>query len=47
MKVTAIGLDLAKHVFQAHGVDEHGHTILKRKLKRAHVADFLPTYRPA
>ena len=25
MPVTRIGLDLAKNVFQAHGVDEHGH----------------------
>ena len=40
MKVTAIGLDLAKHVFQVHGVDERGHTILKKKLKRAQVAEF-------
>jgi transposase len=40
MKVTAIGLDLAKHVFQVHGVDERGHSILKKKLKRAQVAEF-------
>lgn len=40
MKVTAIGLDLAKHVFQVHGVDERSHTVLKRKLKRALVAEF-------
>jgi hypothetical protein len=24
MPVTRIGLDLAKNVFQAHGIDEHG-----------------------
>jgi transposase len=40
MKITAIGFDLAKHVFQLHGVDEHGHAVLKRQLKRAQVATF-------
>lgn len=29
MKVTAIGIDLAKNVFQVHGVDEHGKVILE------------------
>ncbi len=24
MKITTIGIDLAKEVFQIHGVDEHG-----------------------
>lgn len=24
MKLTTIGLDLAKNVFQVHGIDEHG-----------------------
>jgi len=40
MKITAIGLDLAKYVFQIHGVDERGHAVLTKKLKRAQVAVF-------
>jgi transposase len=29
MKITTIGIDLAKHVFQVHGVDQCGKTVLK------------------
>ncbi len=34
MKLSRIGIDLAKNVFQIHGVDRHGKTMLKRRLKR-------------
>ena len=34
MTMTTIGLDLAKSVFQAHGVDENGATILVKRLHR-------------
>jgi transposase len=40
MKITTVGFDLAKNVFQVHGVDERGHAVMKRKLKRAQVAVF-------
>lgn len=30
MKITTIGLDLAKNVFQVHGVDERGNAVLRR-----------------
>jgi transposase len=40
MKITTVGFDLAKHVFQVHGVDERGHAVVKRKLRRAQVAAF-------
>ena len=43
MKTTAIGFDLAKNVFQVHGVDERGQTSLRKKLQRAQVAVFLPS----
>jgi transposase len=39
-EVTTIGLDLAKRVFQAHGVDETGATVLRRQLKRRQVEPF-------
>ncbi len=40
MKITTIGLDLAKRVFQAHGVNEAGATVLRRQLKRRQVEPF-------
>jgi hypothetical protein len=33
MTLITIGLDLAKLVFQVHGVDESGRAVLKRKLQ--------------
>lgn len=40
MQATTIGIDLAKHVFQLHGVDQHGKTVLTRKLKRDQMLSF-------
>lgn len=31
MDITAVGVDLAKHVFQIHVVDTQGHTVLRRR----------------
>ena len=39
-KLTTIGLDLAKNVFQVHGTDERGKAMLRKTLKRAEVAKF-------
>src|ERR671937_566180 len=39
-EVTTIGLDLAKHVFQVHGVDAEGATVLRRRLRRNQVLAF-------
>jgi transposase len=39
-EVTTIGLDLAKHVFQVHGVDAEGATVLRKQLRRAQVVAF-------
>lgn len=38
---TTIGVDLAKNIFRLHGVDEHGHPVLRRKLARQEVTCFL------
>ena len=40
MQVTAIGLDLAKHVFQVHGVDAKGTIVLRKRLGRREVLPF-------
>jgi len=34
MQATTIGLDLAKNVFQVHGVNEQGQIVVARKLRR-------------
>lgn len=34
MQITTIGLDIAKNVFQIHGVDGEGRVVLRRKVKR-------------
>lgn len=46
MKITTIGIDLAKNVFQVHGVDAHGKTVLKKQLKRDQVANFFIQLEP-
>ena len=33
MNISRIGIDLAKNVFQLHGVDRHGKAVWKRRLK--------------
>src|SRR4029453_11727780 len=37
MQVTTIGLDIAKNLFQAHGVDARGRVVLRKRLTRAKV----------
>jgi transposase len=41
MDITTIGIDLAKSVFQLHGVDAEGKAVVKKKLRRGAVLDFL------
>ncbi len=46
MQVTTIGLDIAKRVFQAHGVDRAGKAVLRRKLQRAEVLTLFQSLSP-
>ena len=46
MKIKAIGIDLAKSVFQIHGVDERGKALLRKQLKRSQVASFFANLPP-
>lgn len=39
-KITTIGVDLAKSVFQVHGVDGEGRTTLRRQLRRSQMLEF-------
>ena len=41
MEVTTIGIDIAKRIFQIHGIDKNGKTILKKKLMRDQVLIFM------
>lgn len=41
MNVTTIGIDLAKNVFQIHGVDERGNAVIRKQLKRP---QFIPYF---
>ena len=40
MHVNTIGVDLAKNVFQIHGVDSAGKVVITRQLRRKQVLDF-------
>ena len=46
MEITTIGLDLAKNVFQVHGVNERGRSVLRKQLKRDQVAPFFANLPP-
>jgi transposase len=46
VKITTIGIDLAKSIFQVHGVDERGKTVLRKQLKRKDVVSFFANLEP-
>ena len=46
LTVKTIGLDLAKDVFQVHGISETGRTIFNRKIKRAKLLAFFESLPP-
>jgi transposase len=41
MKITTVGIDLAKNVFSVHGIDEHGKAVLKRTVNRGRVMEIM------
>lgn len=46
MKITTIGIDLAKDVFQVHGIDERGKIVLRKQLRRTQMAPFFANLAP-
>ena len=44
--ITTVGLDIAKSVFQVHGVDAHGSVVVRRQLKRRYVLAFFKKLPP-
>ena len=46
MDITTVGLDLAKNVFQAHGINEAGDVLVRRRLRRTQVREFFASLAP-
>ena len=40
MDITTMGLDVAKQVFQVHGVDAHGNVVVRKQLRRKEVLKY-------
>jgi transposase len=45
-EIVTIGLDIAKSVFQVHGVDAAGQVVVRRRLRRSHVLKFFAGLAP-
>ena len=45
--IKTIGLDIAKSVFQVHGIDADGGVVVRRQLERRYVLAFLRSWRRA
>ena len=45
-KVSIIGLDIAKSVFQAHGADASGGVVFRKKISRARLLEFFASLPP-
>ena len=45
-QITTIGLDLAKNVFQVHGIDDAGEVLVRKQLRRAEVLRFFAALPP-
>ena len=46
MQITTVGLDLAKNLFQVHGVDAEERVVVRRQLRRAQVREFFAKLAP-
>ena len=46
MKITTVGVDLAKNVFQVHGIDEAGAVIVRKTLRRRQMMPFFNRLEP-
>jgi transposase len=46
-EVSTIGLDIAKAVFQVHGVDGAGTVVIRKRVSRAKMLEFSPRFHRA
>ena len=47
MQITTIGLDIAKNVFQVHGIDAAEKVVVRKQLRRVQVMKFFTALSPA
>jgi transposase len=45
MQITTIGLDIAKNVFQVHGIDAAEKVVVRKQLRRRQVLEFFKALR--
>jgi transposase len=45
-KISTIGLDLAKRVFQVHGIDDQGQVVVQKQLQRSEVLEWFGEQEP-
>ena len=45
-EVITVGLDIAKHVFQVHGIDDQGSVVIRRKVRRSDLLKFFRSLQP-
>ena len=45
-EITTVGLDLAKNVFQVHGIDAEGAVVMRRQIRRAQMLLFFSRLAP-
>ncbi len=43
-KLSVVGLDLAKNVFQVHGTDAEGEVVVHKQLRRSEMCRYLPSW---
>jgi transposase len=46
MQITTIGLDIAKNVFQVHGIDAAEKVVVRKQLRRGQVTEFFKALPP-
>lgn len=46
MDISVLGIDIAKNVYQLHGIDSRGKPLLKKKVRRGELLNFLTTINP-
>ena len=46
MQISIIGLDIAKNIFQVHGLDENGEAVLRRRIRRGDMLRFFSKLDP-
>lgn len=46
MTITTLGIDLAKNIFQLHGVDSNGRAVVRKKLRRKDLMPYIAQLPP-